>query len=225
MTKKTVSVVVDIIEPGRVREEFENHPEVEEVRVAPLQAADIVIGGIGFERKGKGLNANSGWNDYVGSMMDGRLDDQPSKMSEAFDAAYILVGGDLDGTEQYWSEMKPESVRGHMASLTARDGSGVRAVLPCGNLALLVDMAVRLARKHQEEPSSPQLPSGDVGDDEPAAKQMYGCIPGVGREGAETLYEHYPAPGDVFTASVEDIEELPGFGEKRAESVKEVFNR
>lgn len=219
MTKTTVDVRIDIHEPGDLTAALDTHDEVESLTVDVLDAADIAIGSVGFERKTI--------EDYVQSMTDDRLREQAHKMSQLYEVAYVLVEGDMTQTESpFKSGMSGESLRGSWASLTAREESGVRAVIPCSNLSLLADMAVRLARKHIEESDDDYIPKGDVtGVDEPTTKMMYACIDGIGAKGAETLYEEWPSIWDfIANASYNDVANLDGFGEKTAKAVMEGFH-
>lgn len=83
-----------------------------------------------------------------------------------------------------------------------------------------VDVAVRLGRKHGEDPSRRGLPTGTVTAlDEPTPKRMYGCIAGIGPDTAARLYEAYPAVADLVAASREEILAVPGVGPKRAAAI------
>lgn len=190
------------------------HPDVETFEEKELPAADLAIGPIGFERKATG--------DYISSLTKQRLKEQVVKMEQHYEHAYVLYEGDLRETEHpEYSGISPASLRGSMASITARKDV---PVLCCSNLSLLIDMAVRLARKHMEEESG-YLPRGAVtGSDEPTAKKMYGCIPGVGPEMAEILYDEYPSVAQFLSnADSDELQKLDGVGPKTAETIMEGF--
>lgn len=215
MTKETVHVTIDVREPGEVTAKVSDHPEVESFDLAELPAGDLEINGVGFERKTM--------SDYASSLLEGRLNEQAVKLNQRYEHAYILVEGDLVETgnplDAVTSNIAPESLRGSMSSLTARQGL---PVLCCSNRALLADMAVRLARKHVEEKGTSFVTSGAVGKNEPTAKMMYSCISGVGADTAETLYAEYPSMAEFMSnASVEDLQQLDGIGEKTAEKIME----
>lgn len=204
---ETVQAVVDVHEPGTLAKRVGRHEDVERWAIAGLDSADLVVGGVGFERKTPA--------DFVASLTDGRLMGQAEKLTDAFDHAYILVEGRLTDFETLaYSAVPGTSVRGMMASLSARHG--IHTYL-CDTQALLVDMAVRLGRKHTEDPSRVHIPAPDVEAD-PVLK-MYACLPGVGAERATTLRDAYPAPDALVTAGVDDIAALDGFGETTAQAV------
>lgn len=216
-----VKAVLDIHEPEELHDELLAHGDVDDVKLAPLAAADIVVEGVGFERKTM--------PDYASSLVEGRLDDQTDKLGEAYPHAYVLVDDDMADTERLkHSNLKPSSLRGHMASLTARDDSGVHAVVPCSETALLADYAVRLARKHTEDPvsSRPVLRGEDIGTDEPAGKRQWACLPNIGPELADRLWQQFGSPVWFVRTRVDTVNELravDGIGEERAGDIADAL--
>ena len=207
-----VSVLVDDREPAAVVRRLRDHPDVAEVTVRRLAAGDISVAGIGFERKTL--------RDYVNSTM-GRagsdLRDQVARMNEAYDHAYVLLEGDLAGIEELRTGVGPAAFHGSLASIIARTGT---PVIPCSDLDRLVDLAVRIGRKHVEEPSERALAPGSVtARSEPTAKRIYGCLDGIGPKTAAALYEAYPTVASLVAASVAELREVEGIGEKRARTI------
>lgn len=205
-------MTVDDREPQSVVEAFRTHPDVADVTVRRLDAGDVVAAGVGFERKTVA--------DYLGSAM-GRsgsdLADQVRRMTETYDQSYVLVEGTLADLEAFWPDVPATSVRGSLASITARYGV---AVIPCGDPERLVDVAVRIARKHVEEPSPQPLGDSAVpARDVPTAKKMYGCIDGIGPGTAEALYEQFPTVESLVAAAEADILAIEGVGPVRAEAI------
>ncbi len=208
----SVAVVVDDREPEHVVAGLRAHPDVDAVTVRRLDAGDVVVGDVGFERKTAG--------DYLGSVL-GRtgtdLEGQVAAMAEAYDRAYVLVEADLAELEAQRPGLNGSSVRGSLASITARSGV---PVIPCGDGERLVDLAVRLARKHVESPAVRALSPGAVPvRNEPVAKRMYGCIEGIGPGTAESLYEVFPTVAALLDASREDLLAVDGVGPARADAV------
>ena len=214
----SVSVVVDDREPAGVAAALRAHAEVDSVAVRRLDAGDVVIRDVAFERK-------TG-DDYLRSVLDrggSDLEEQVAKMTAAYDHAYVLVEGHLDEIEGLRPGVAGASVRGSMASITARYGA---PVIPCGDGDRLVDIAVRLARKHTEEPSARSLSPGAVPSRaEPVAKRMYGCIDGVGPGTAAALYEAFPSVEALVAATEEELMTVEGVGPKRAAAIYEAFRR
>ncbi|MFC4550005.1 MULTISPECIES: ERCC4 domain-containing protein [Halorussus] len=207
-----VDCVVDDREPSDVVRAFREHPDVASVEVRRLPAADIAVDGIGIERKTVA--------DYVSSALGPTgtvLRDQVEKMTEAYDHTYVLLEGDLRDVGEHWPDLNPAAVHGSMASFAARYDT---PVIPCSDRERLVDVAVRLIRKHAEEPSARPLPVGAVtGRTEPTAKRMYGCIEGVGTRTADALYEAFPTVESLVAADRDDLLAVEGVGEKRADAI------
>ncbi|WP_247002348.1 ERCC4 domain-containing protein [Halosolutus gelatinilyticus] len=207
-----VAVTVDDREPAGVAAAVRAHPDVSGVAVDRLSAGDLAVDAVGIERKTlrdfvNGVMARSGPDLY----------DQAARLGEAYDHAYVLVEGDFDDLEALNTGVDPAAIRGSMASITARLSI---PVIPCTDRARLVDYAIRLARKHVEEPSARRLPVGAVPSKrEPTTKRMYGCIDGIGPELAAALYEAYPTIEALLEATPEDLTAIDGIGETRARTV------
>lgn len=205
-----LEVVVDDREPTAVATSVRNHADVGAVTVSRLDAGDLVVGTVGVERKTLG--------DYVNALI-GRsapdLYDQVRRLTGAYPHAYLLLEDEFpaDGDEG----VPAAAVRGSAASITARHHA---PVIPCSDRERLVDVAVRLGRKHGEEPSRRAIPAGSVTTlDAPTSKRIYGCIDGIGPNTADRLYEAYPAVADLIAASREDLRAVDGVGPKRAEAI------
>ncbi|MFC7196504.1 helix-hairpin-helix domain-containing protein [Halosimplex aquaticum] len=82
-------------------------------------------------------------------------------------------------------------------------------------------MAVRLARKHAEAPSTRPLPTSAVPSrSEPVAKRMYGCIDGVGPTTAAALYEAFPTVESLLAADESELLAVEGVGATRAAAIR-----
>ena len=227
----TLSVVVDDREPEGVRRAVEAHADVDRVAVARLPAADIaalddsagpddsareVHGAVGIERKTV--------DDYVNSAIGTTgtdLREQVSKMADAYDRAYVLLEGDLSAVGERRPGLDAAAVHGTMASFAARHDT---PVIPCSDRERLVDVAIRLLRKHREDPGPRPLPGGTVtGYAAPTTKRMFGCIEGVGPKTADALYERFPSVETLLAATPDELLKVEGIGEKRASAIFETL--
>lgn len=209
-------MTVDDREPAGVLEAVRTHGDVAETSVERLAAGDIVVGSVAVERKTL--------RDYVSGVM-GRsgpdLEDQVERMRQRYAHAYVLLEGNLDDLERLETGIPASALRGSMASITARYGT---PVVPCSDRGLLVDYAIRLGRKHLEEPSRRPLPPGSVSSRrEPTAKRMYACVDGVGPGTAEALYEAFPTVEALLSATREDLLAVDGVGERRAAAIRDAL--
>ncbi|MFC4439057.1 MULTISPECIES: ERCC4 domain-containing protein [Natrialbaceae] len=212
-----VAVTVDDREPAGLIEAVRSHADVSDVAIDRLPAGDLVIGSVAVERKTP--------RDYVNGVM-GRagpdLHEQLERLAASYDHPYLLLEGDFADLDALRTSVDPAAIRGSMASITARQAV---PVIPCTDRRRLVDFAVRLGRKHAEDPSRRRLPTGSVPSRrEPMTKRMYGCIDGIGPGLAATLYEAYPTVAGLLEASVSDLERIDGIGETRARAIHAAFH-
>jgi ERCC4-type nuclease len=111
-----------------------------------------------------------------------------------------------------------------MASLTAREDSGVRGAIPCSNPALLADMAIRLARKHIEDSDKEFVPQPVQDPDVDPMVQMFCAVPGVGVKTAKNLSDEYPSIAKFIAQMDHDkLQEVDGVGEKTATDIIDTF--
>lgn len=215
------TVVVDLNEPESIRMLALAHPDTDNWNEVVLDAADVVVNGVGIERKRPG--------DFAASMLEDRLDEQVRKLKDAYDESAILIEGNgfADFNSLDHTRLKPQSARGKAASIHMRDGI---PVVPTGGTPgtetaqrLLVDYAIRLGRKATEEPTSDYLRSSVVGSDEPLGKRVWGCFDGVGPTRADALYERVGSPVGVLPPNLDELRAVDGIGEKTAESLREQF--
>jgi len=218
MTRQTVEVVVDIHEPTSIIERVSEHDDVESFEVDSLDSGDIVISGVAFERKTP--------SDFASSMTesDNRLRDQINRMLTQYDNVYVLVEGSLtDFNYLTHTNLRGSSLRGYTASIEARQNVSVKF---CDTEELLVDMAVRLARKHIEAPSKRLKVDTSVGKDEPVVKRMIACIDGVGPDMSDRLYESFDSIPSLLDAAQDgSLEDVDGVGEKTATNIKNALNQ
>lgn len=207
---------IDIHEPDSLVRRMTNSSYVEEVYHEELESGDIVIGGIGFERKTI--------SDYVGSMQDKRIETQTRKMANVFEDCYILIDGDLSETDELThTNMRGSSIRGSMASITARD-NGVNAVIPCTNKKYLADMAIRISRKHTTEDTGIYVPPNPAeGMDVPVEIRMYCCIDGIGPKTAKQLYNEYGSLREIVARGKDELMEMNGIGEVQATKIMQTI--
>lgn len=209
------TVVVDVHEPDKIRMLLLSHPDVDNWLEESLDAADIVVNGVGFERKTP--------SDFAQSILDNRIDEQIRKLTEAYEHSVILIEGGFDGFSSLdHTSLTPQSARGKAASIHMRWGI---PVVPTGGTAgtetakrLLVDYATRLGRKSTEEPSSAYLEGSVVGQDEPLGKRLWGCFEGVGATRADDLWMAVGSPVQG-PLSPNELEAIDGIGAKTAESL------
>lgn len=213
MPKEKVTLVIDDRENEDVIAAVNRHPEVENWYIDRLEIGDIQCkkADVLFERKTM--------SDYAGSLKSGHLNDQIARMREVSENTFILIEDDMKTSDSLsHTAMRGESIRGSMASIMTRKNT---PAIPCSDVDLLVDMAVRISRKFIEEPGTAHLQASDLGNEEPLTKRMYACFPDIGPEKAEKLYDEFPNIGELLAVSEDQITEVEGIGDKTAETIKD----
>lgn len=221
MAKKQVEVRVDWREErgDSVIGVAENHDEVADVSLVELDVGDIEIRDpdsddvVVFERKDV--------PDFASSMTDedDHMRDQVERLEEATDApARVLIEGNMEDFESLQhTRVAPQSLRGFVASLEERNGAKIKF---CSDLDTLVDYAIRTSRKKFEDSSeSLRVRSSVDKKTSPVALRMYGCLDGVGVKNAKSLHNSFPTMEDMLEAEIEDLVEVDGIGQKRAEKI------
>lgn len=218
--KEKVTAKLDVHEQDapQMLTALDGHKEVEEWKLSALDTGDLHLTFddsdlvVVFERKTP--------SDYAGTLMgkDGtRLDEQIQKLVDFDGPAYILIEGNQEDFRHLTgTNIAPQSLVGSVASTDVRYLDGVRF---CSDADGLVDMAIRLARKHKESPSTSSLQASTVEKDASYAKRAFGALDGVGPEMADMLEQRYRSLSAALKADVEDLQQIDGIGEKRAKSI------
>ncbi|AGM11911.1 Hef nuclease [Haloarcula californiae tailed virus 1] len=218
--KEKVNIKLDVHEQDapQMLLALDNHDEVEGWTLSALDEGDVHLTfddsdlTVVVERKTP--------SDYAGTLMgkEGtRLDEQIQKLADFDGPAYILIEGNQEDFRSLTgTNIAPQSLVGSVASTDVRYLDGVRF---CSDADGLVDMAIRLARKHKEDPSASSLQASTVEKDAGYVKRAFGALDGVGPETADILERRYRTLAEALSADVEDLAEIDGIGEKRAKSI------
>jgi len=209
---KTVEIVVDNREPPEVLTAVDGHEDVSDWRLEQLDYGDLrcEFGGVRVERKTP--------DDYASSVLSGRLDSQIHRMVSSDERCYILVEGSMSDFESLeHTRIRAESLRGHVASTISRRAI---PVVFCDTADTLVDMCVRLSRKHLEPPSNSQMElESATGVESKSLSQtlrLFTAIDGVGPVTAQNLEDEFPSMGALVAAERGELTAIEGVGEKTA---------
>jgi DNA excision repair protein ERCC-4 len=159
--------------------------------------------------------------DFASSLVDGRLFDQASRLTESYSDVYYIV----EGSPRYLSRWGD---RGHqtLAALIALTVDyGVR-VLWSDDPHTTAYLIAQLARRYQEGRGGtsivlhrkPRLSSL-------ADWQLYivQAFPGVGPKTARAILERFGTLEAFCKAPLSELSRIPGLGEKRAERIKAIL--
>ncbi len=157
-------------------------------------------------------------NDFINSIIDGRLFDQAINLVNNFQRPIVIIEGRFPERG-----MHPNSIRGAIASLVMDYGISVFQTKDQNETAeFLAIMAKR------------ELKGGGIarlrGEKKPLTDkelQLYLVegLPGVGPELARRLLEKFKTVEKVFTASEKDLKGIDKLGEKKAKEIRRILGK
>lgn len=182
------------------------------VRLAQLDSADYVVAGkVAVELKKV--------DDFVNSLLDGRLLSQVKELRSKFEKSILIVEGEEDIYKA--RQVHPNAIRGALASIVL--GFGVPVLYtkdPIDSAALLAVMAKReqqskdrVINGHSSKPTSLRS----------SQEFIVSSFPSVGPSAAKALLLHFGSIENIVLASEEDLLEVSGVGKTIVSRLKEVL--
>jgi len=210
---ESVHIVVDSRESrSGVPERLARLPGVT-TEVRELSSGDYVIEGkLAIERKDA--------NDFLLSVMSGRLFDQVARMSTEHERFLVLIEGDVFSTR---SEVLPEAIIGALAWLGHLSGAGVVHVPSAEHTPKMIrrlaihathglgyEIALRSAKPKVTNPLA-------------VAQYIVSGLPSVGPTTALTLLRHFGTAQAVFAASRDELLTVKGIGPNTADNIRQAL--
>ncbi|MBI4450745.1 DEAD/DEAH box helicase [Candidatus Woesearchaeota archaeon] len=157
-------------------------------------------------------------DDFVGSILDGRLLEQLKALRKAYERPVIIVEGDKDiyGLRN----VHPNAIRGMLATIAASYGI---PILQTKNSEETAAILVAIAKREQEETKSAFTPHAE----KPAAslpeQQFYivSSFPNIGGSAAKALLKKFRTIKNIVNASKEELQQVEGIGEKLSKGIKD----
>lgn len=183
-----------------------------DLRIEHLLVGDFVVSGqIVFERKRA--------DDFAASLIDGRLFSQAARLvKQPLRSACILEGKTED-----WIRLgvRREALQGALITLTLIfDLPVFRSIDPSETARLLVYSSRQFSRLHRAEPAyahrakAKRLKTRRL--------RLLQSLPGVGPDRARNLLEHFGGVRPCLLATIEELIDVPGIGQKTAKAIEEV---
>lgn len=204
---KPVTIVADSREArSGIAEKLAKIPGVT-LQQAELASGDYLIGnGVAVERKAA--------NDFVISLMEGRIFDQLARMANEHERAVVLIEGDIYQTH---SAIAPESLDGALSYISLL--SGVASLIFSPSVARTPYILHRMAL-HTVHGLGYEIPLRAAKPKGPAAAQdLLEGLPTVGPKAAQALLAHFGSPRAVFSASRDELLPVKGIGPKSADAI------
>ena len=182
-----------------------------EIEVRTLDVADYVVSeDVGIERKSA--------NDFIQSIIDGRLFEQVERLKRAYEKPVIIIEGELYGIRN----VHPNAIRGAIASVTI--DWGVPILFSSGKEET-AQFIYLLAKREQEERKKEVRLRSEKKALTLAERQrlIVEGLPNVSATLARRLLKHFGNVERVFTATEEELKEVEGIGEKKAREIRKVI--
>ena len=160
--------------------------------------------------------------DFLQSIIDGRLFNQISNLSENFEKPVIIV----EGIEDIYTErmIHPNAIRGAIASLaidfripiiqtTGEEETALFLYMIASREQL--DKKISISLRGEKKPLSESL----------LQEYIVSSFPGVGREIAQNLLKHFKSIKNIVNADIKELKKVDKIGDKKARKIKEIVEK
>jgi DNA excision repair protein ERCC-4 len=213
VSTQPVHIVADDRERASgIADRLREFPDID-LRIERLLVGDFVVSGqIVFERKRA--------DDFAVSLIDGRLFSQAARLiKQPLRSACILEGNTED-----WKRLgvRREALQGALISLSLIfDLPVFRSSDPQETARLLVYASRQFSRLHRAEPAYAHVAKAKRL--KTRRLRLLQSLPGIGPDRARGLLEHFGGVRACLLATVDQMIEVPGIGQKTAEAICEVL--
>lgn len=181
------------------------------LEVKTLDVGDYIVSeDVAIERKAA--------NDFIQSIIDGRLFDQAKRLKEAYSRPVIIIEGELYGIRN----VHPNAIRGALAALTVDWEIPVLFAKDSSEVASYIYL---IAKREQEERKKEVAVRSEKKALTLAERQrlIVEGLPYVSATLARRLLKHFGSVERVFTAKESELMQVEGIGEKIAREIRKVI--
>ena len=182
------------------------------VKIKSMTVADYQISQeVAIERKTA--------KDFVDSIVDKRLFKQARNMMEEFKKPIMI----LEGDDFYSGFINPNAIRGSIASIALDFGI---SIIPTRNSEDTAAMIKRIAAREQKK----DKPDIQIRTDKKPVnlweQQLFiiESLPNIGPVSAKKLLEKFGTVNKIVNATVEELKEVEGIGDKTAKNIRKVLD-
>ncbi len=204
-------VFADVRESGSGILKELNELEVD-VRIKQLEVADFQLSDrVGVERKTA--------EDFLQSLIDGRLLEQAKNLVENFERPIFVIEGEtLYGIRN----VHPNAIRGALAALVVDFKT---PVIYTKNARETAEILAAIAKREQLDKEREIVLRGEKRAFNLPEMQQFivESLPKVGPSLAKNLLEYFGSVEKVFNASESELQEVKGIGETRAKEIRKVI--
>jgi len=161
-------------------------------------------------------------NDFVESIIDGRLLQQIKNLRNNFERPLLVI----EGLEDIYSvrNVHSNAIRGMLAAITVGYGVPILYTKNFKDTAMLLNI---IAKREQEETSKdfslhPEKKAMSIKD---MQEYIVSSLPGVGAGLSKPLLKHFKSVKNIINAEQKELEKVEKIGKKKAEKIKDIVDR
>jgi ERCC4-related helicase len=209
-----IKIIIDYREKGsRVIKELVEHNV--KVDLQKLNVGDFLLSSrVGVEFKTK--------QDFVDSIIDGRLLSQAASIKDAYERPLIII----EGEEDIYSMRKvhPNAIRGALAAITVDFGIPIIYTQNYRETAGILEI---IAKREKETSGSDFSAHGEKKPMSIKEQQEYiiSALPGVGTALAKPLLEKFGSVKAVINADESELKKVELIGDKKAKKIREILDK
>ncbi|HII68657.1 TPA: DEAD/DEAH box helicase [Candidatus Woesearchaeota archaeon] len=184
-----------------------------EIKLEQLQTGDYLLSSrVGIEFKTV--------QDFVDSLVDGRLLEQLKNLKQQFERPIIVIEGDADIYSV--RNVHPNAIRGLIATIAV---SYAIPILFTKSGKETAHYFMAIARREQQEGKqfSPHFEKRSIGQQQ-AMEYIVSSFPGVGTALAKPLLRHFMSIKKIVNAKTEQLESVEKIGPKKAKALRDIFD-
>src|SRR3989344_3414695 len=160
-------------------------------------------------------------DDFVSSLIDGRLLEQLKSAKKSFERPIIII----QGTQDIYAERNvyPNSIRGMLATIMVSYGI---PLIQTNDERDTAQLLIAIARREQDEDKKDFAPHADRKPATLQEQQEYviSAFPNIGLNLAKELLKYFKNVKNVMNATEEELTKVEGVGEKKAKGIKDIVD-
>jgi len=191
------------------------HHKGAKINLGPLKVGDFILSeDIGCERKAI--------DDFVSSLLDGRLFEQAKNLKASFVKPLIILEGDYNLLFSI-RNVNPNAIMGALASLILDWRIPLMVTKTKEETA---DLLITIAKREQLEKKKTISIRGSHKPITLTESQQFFIegLPQIGPEAARALLKHFKNPANIAYATEEELKNVEGIGPKKAELIRKLLD-
>ena len=159
--------------------------------------------------------------DFVNSILDGRIMDQVRELKRNFERPVVIV----EGIEDIYSvrNLHPNAIRGMIANIIV--SYGVPLIYTKSQLETAA-LLYTIAKREQEETNKDYMPHSmkRVQDTKWLQEYIVSSLPGIGATLAKPLLAHFGSISKIVNATVDELRKVEKIGKKKADEIRRILD-